>query len=40
MTVPKKIAIVGGGPAGLAAGVYAARGLRRTVMWEREILGG
>jgi thioredoxin reductase (NADPH) len=34
------IAIVGGGPAGLAAGVYAARGLRRTVMWEREILGG
>src|SRR5688572_16620548 len=34
------IAIIGGGPAGLAAGLYAARGLRRTVLWERELLGG
>src|SRR5687768_7380622 len=34
------IAIIGGGPAGLAAGLYAARALRRTVLWEREILGG
>lgn len=34
------IAIIGGGPAGLAAGVYAARGLRRTVLWERALLGG
>ena len=34
------IAIVGGGPAGLAAGLYAARALRRTVLWERELLGG
>jgi thioredoxin reductase (NADPH) len=34
------IAIIGGGPAGLAAGLYAARALRRTVLWERELLGG
>ena len=34
------IAIVGGGPAGLAAGLYASRALRRTVLWEREMLGG
>lgn len=34
------IAIIGGGPAGLSAGIYAARGLRRTVLWERGVLGG
>lgn len=34
------VAVIGGGPAGLAAGLYAARGLRRTVLWERELLGG
>jgi thioredoxin reductase (NADPH) len=34
------IAIIGGGPSGLAAGLYAARGLRRTVLWERELIGG
>jgi thioredoxin reductase (NADPH) len=34
------IAIIGGGPAGLAAGLYAARALRRTVLWEREMVGG
>ncbi|MFN8585126.1 MAG: thioredoxin-disulfide reductase [Dehalococcoidia bacterium] len=34
------IAIVGGGPAGLAAGLYAARALRRTVLWERGVIGG
>ncbi|MDA0256864.1 MAG: FAD-dependent oxidoreductase [Chloroflexi bacterium] len=34
------IAIVGGGPTGLAAGLYAARAQRRTVLWERGVLGG
>ncbi|MGE0134453.1 MAG: thioredoxin-disulfide reductase [Dehalococcoidia bacterium] len=34
------IGIVGGGPAGLAAGLYAARALRRTVLWERGVVGG
>ena len=35
-----EIAIVGGGPAGLAAGLYAARALRSTVMFEGGVLGG
>jgi len=34
------IVIVGGGPAGLAAGLYAARALRRTVVIERNVTGG
>ncbi len=34
------IAIIGGGPTGLAAGLYAARARRRTVLWERGVLGG
>jgi thioredoxin reductase (NADPH) len=34
------VAIVGGGPTGLAAGLYAARASRRTVLWERGVLGG
>jgi thioredoxin reductase (NADPH) len=34
------IAIVGGGPAGLAAALYAARARRRTVIFERGIIGG
>ena len=34
------IAIVGGGPTGLAAGLYAARAQRRTAIWERGVLGG
>lgn len=34
------IAIVGGGPAGLAAGLYAARGLANTVVFERGMVGG
>ena len=34
------VAIVGGGPTGLAAGIYAARARRRTVLWERGVLGG
>jgi thioredoxin reductase (NADPH) len=35
-----EIAIVGGGPAGLAAALYAARALRRTVIVERKAPGG
>ncbi len=34
------IAIIGGGPAGIAAGIYGARGMRRTVLFERAVLGG
>lgn len=34
------IIIVGGGPAGLAAGLYAARARRSTLLIERKIAGG
>ena len=34
------IAIIGGGPTGLAAGLYAGRALRTTVLWERMMIGG
>lgn len=34
------IAIVGGGSAGLAAGLYAARARRRVVLFEGGVLGG
>jgi thioredoxin reductase (NADPH) len=34
------IAIIGGGPAGMAAGLYASRALRTTVMFEGGVLGG
>lgn len=34
------IAIIGAGPAGLAAGLYAARARRTTVLFEREVTGG
>ena len=34
------IVIIGGGPAGLAAGLYAARGSMRTVILEKLIPGG
>lgn len=35
-----EIVIVGGGPAGLAAGLYAARARRRTVLLEKGVIGG
>jgi thioredoxin reductase (NADPH) len=35
-----EIAIVGGGPAGLTAGLYATRARRRTVLFEGGVLGG
>ncbi len=35
-----EIAIVGGGPAGLTAGLYAARAARQTVCFERKLAGG
>ncbi len=34
------IAIIGGGPAGLAAGLYAARGGMNTVLLENMLIGG
>jgi len=34
------IAIVGGGPAGLCAGIYAARSMRKTVIFEKGVIGG
>ena len=34
------IIITGAGPAGLAAGLYAARARRRTLLLEREVTGG
>lgn len=41
-TMPEIIdlAIVGGGPAGLTAGLYGARGAVRTVVFERAMPGG
>ena len=34
------IIVVGGGPAGLAASIYAARALKKTLVIEKSILGG
>ena len=34
------IAIIGGGPTGLTAGLYGARARRRTVLWDGGVLGG
>ena len=39
-TMEYEIVIVGGGPAGLAAGLYAARATRRTLLIERKAPGG
>ncbi|HXG36276.1 MAG TPA: thioredoxin-disulfide reductase [Dehalococcoidia bacterium] len=40
MTRDYDIVIIGGGPAGLAAGLYAARGLRKTALLEKGVIGG
>lgn len=37
---PYDIIIIGAGPAGLAAGLYAARARRRTLILERKVTGG
>src|SRR5512143_2737547 len=34
------IIIVGGGPAGLAAGLYAKRAAMKTILFERGLIGG
>ncbi|MCL2818213.1 MAG: thioredoxin-disulfide reductase [Actinomycetia bacterium] len=34
------VAIIGGGPAGTTAALYAARGKARTVIFERSMMGG
>ena len=34
------VVIIGGGPAGLAAGLYAARARRCAVMLEKDVIGG
>ncbi|MBU0895837.1 MAG: FAD-dependent oxidoreductase, partial [Candidatus Omnitrophica bacterium] len=34
------IAIIGGGPAGLTAGLYASRARMRTILLEKAICGG
>ncbi|MBP5609869.1 MAG: NAD(P)/FAD-dependent oxidoreductase, partial [Clostridia bacterium] len=40
MSVLYDIAIVGGGPAGLTAGVYGARAGKKVLIFEREAVGG
>lgn len=35
-----EIAVIGAGPAGLTAGLYAARAARRAVCFERRLVGG
>src|SRR2546422_4793670 len=34
------IVIIGGGPGGLAAGLYAARGMHSTLLLEKGVIGG
>ena len=38
--IDKDLVIVGGGPAGLSAGIYATRALLDTVILEKEAIGG
>ena len=38
--IRKDLVIVGGGPAGLSAGIYATRALLDTVILEKEAVGG
>ena len=33
------VIIVGGGPAGLAAGIYCGRALRKTLVLEKRVFG-
>ena len=40
MEVPYDVIIIGGGPAGLAAGIYASRSRLRTLILEKETPGG
>ncbi|HWR98816.1 MAG TPA: thioredoxin-disulfide reductase [Candidatus Methanoperedens sp.] len=40
MSTDYEIVIIGGGPAGLTAGIYAARARRRTVLLEKHGTGG
>ena len=35
-----EVAIIGGGPGGLAAGIFAARSRRKTVIFEQLMPGG
>ena len=34
------VAIIGGGPAGLSAAIYAARGGLKTILFEKALIGG
>lgn len=34
------VAIIGAGPAGLAAGLYAARAKLKTIIFEKDKVGG
>jgi thioredoxin reductase (NADPH) len=34
------LVIIGGGPAGLTAGIYASRAMLKTVLLEKELIGG
>jgi thioredoxin reductase (NADPH) len=40
MTQDYDIVIIGGGPAGLSAGLYAARARRKTLLIEHSVIGG
>ncbi len=39
-TVAKDLVIIGGGPAGLTAAIYAQRALLNSVLLEQEAVGG